>query len=86
MGTRLLTTPPACLSYAGPNRVRFEGLISGRKRPPLGSYFAPDCTSVWSATPHPPLRGTFSPRRGEKELGFESPRPAKRGEAHSRLM
>src|SRR5439155_18061968 len=29
--------------YAGPNRVRFEGLLSGRKRPPLGSYYAPDC-------------------------------------------
>jgi hypothetical protein len=35
MGTkRLLATPPACLSYAGPNRVRFEGLISGRNGHP----------------------------------------------------
>ena len=45
---------PISLPYAGVNRIRFEGVISGRVRPPLGSEHvqcvarARRCQLAWS--------------------------------------
>ncbi|HYS55886.1 MAG TPA: hypothetical protein VER58_19160, partial [Thermoanaerobaculia bacterium] len=41
-------------------------------------------TSDVAITPHPPLRGTFSPLRGAKELVFVILAPRERGEGGRR--